>query len=361
MKKSLFLLSLFIVVLSCKEATKKQNDPEASKQTDSITNQVQEVAAFKGQQVTGVTVSTKGRIFVNFPRWRKGVENSVVEITPDNQKIAYPNKEWNSWEIGNAVEDQKFIGVQSVVAFENKLYVLDTRNPLFGTVLDAPRLFVFDLTTNKLEKTYLLQKDSYYPNSYINDLRVDTKNNKIYCTDSGRAGLIVLDMTSGKSTRVLDNHFSTKAEQSYLTFEKKKWENTINSDGIALDTKNDLLYYHALTGYSLYSVPTQVLANGTDKEVEKSVKLVAKTAAPDGMILDENGTLYFADLENNKIMYRKQDGSIHTLVEGEKIRWADTFSIYNNYLYFTNSRINEVTADISKMTFTVNKIRLYNK
>jgi alpha-L-fucosidase len=60
------------------------------------------------------------------------------------------------------------------------------------------------------------------------------------------------------------------------------------------------------------------LANATNAEVEKSVKLVAKTAAPDGMIFDENGTLYFADLENNKIMYRKQDGSIHTLVEGEK-------------------------------------------
>jgi hypothetical protein len=25
-------------------------------------------------------------------------------------------------------------------------------------------------------------------------------------------------------------------------------------------------------------------------------------------------------------MYRKQDGSIHTLVEGEKIRWADTLA-----------------------------------
>jgi hypothetical protein len=51
----------------------------------------------------------------------KGVENSVIEITKDNKKLAYPNEEWNSWEIGSAVEDQK-IGVQSV-AFENKLYV----------------------------------------------------------------------------------------------------------------------------------------------------------------------------------------------------------------------------------------------
>jgi sugar lactone lactonase YvrE len=358
MKKSLYLFFLFIVIVSCKKATGNKTETEAAKHTDSLTVQVLSVAEFEGQQVTGVTVSTTGRIFVNFPRWRKGVENSVVEITKDNQKLAYPNEEWNSWESGSAVEDQKFVGVQSVVAFENMLYVLDTRSPLFGAVLDAPRLFVFNLSDNKLEKTYLLQKGSYYPNSYINDLRVDKKNNKIYCTDSGRAGLIVLDMTSGKSIRVLDNHFSTKAEQSYLTFDNKKWENTINSDGIALDTKNDLLYFHALTGYSLYSVPTKVLANANNTEVEKSVKLVAKTAAPDGMILDENGTLYFADLENNKIMYRKQDGSIHTLVEGAKIRWADTFSIYNNYLYFTNSRINEVTADISTMSFTLNKIEL---
>jgi sugar lactone lactonase YvrE len=66
-------------------------------------------------------------------------------------------------------------------------------------------------------------------------------------------------------------------------------ENTINSDGIALDTK--MTYLLALTGYSLYSAP-KVLANATNAEVEKSVKLVAKTAAPDGMIFDENGTIF---------------------------------------------------------------------
>jgi hypothetical protein len=63
----------------------------------------------------------------------------VIEITKDNKKLAYPNEEWNSGKLV-AVEDQKFIGVQSVVAFENKLYVLDTSSPLFGAVLDAPRL-----------------------------------------------------------------------------------------------------------------------------------------------------------------------------------------------------------------------------
>jgi hypothetical protein len=55
-----------------------------------------------------------------------------------------------------------------VVAFENKLYVLDTRSPLFGARRTSP--FVFNLSDNKLEKTYTLQK-TVIIHSYINDLR----------------------------------------------------------------------------------------------------------------------------------------------------------------------------------------------
>lgn len=356
MKQIIYSCFILFLLYSCKETVKTTEDTTIH--TDSLTKQVQEVAKFTGQQLTGVSVSTTGRIFINFPRWRKGVENSVVAIGQEGQKTPYPNKEWNSWEIGNPGESQKFVGVQSVVAFEDLLYVLDTRSPLFGAVLDAPRLFVFNLNDNTLAKTYILEKESYYPNSYINDLRVDKKNNKIYCTDSGRAGLIIIDIKSGKTTRVLDNHVSTKAEQDFLTFGDTKWNNTINSDGIALDSKNGILYYHALTGYSLYSIATNIMATENQEKIDAAVKLVAKTAAPDGMIVDDEGTLYFADLENNKIMSRSMDGTIKTQVEGEKVKWADTFSIYEGYLYFTNSRINEVTPDISKMAFTLNKVKI---
>ncbi|MFT5254624.1 MAG: hypothetical protein ACI87N_003701 [Flavobacteriales bacterium] len=356
MKKIIYLCSLLVFTYSCKETVKPKED--SNSQFDTLTNQVQEIASFTGQQLTGVSVTATGRIFVNFPRWRKGVENSVVEISKDDQKQPFPNKEWNSWEIENPIENQKFVGVQSVVAFEDKLYVLDTRNPMFGTVLDAPRIFVFNLNNTTLEKTYILQKDSYFPNSYINDLRVDKKNNKIYCTDSGRPGLIIIDISTGKAVRVLDNHFSTKAEQPFLTFNGQKWNNTVHSDGIAFDATNKMLYYHALTGYSLYAIPAEIIAKGNEKDIEAAVQLVAKTAAPDGMIVDGNGTLYFADLENNKIMYRTIDGTIKTLTAGRAIRWADTFSIYNNYLYFTNSRINEVSGDISNISFTLNKIKI---
>ncbi|WP_165748729.1 L-dopachrome tautomerase-related protein [Cellulophaga sp. Z1A5H] len=353
----IILLSLFL--FSCKENVVKKTET-ASEAMQIATPEISEVTSFKGQQVTGISVTHEGRIFVNFPRWRTGVTNSVVEVLSATTNTPFPNKEWNSWEIGAKIEANKFVGVQSVVAFEDLLYVLDTRSPLFKAVVDAPRVFVFNINTKKLEHTYIFSEGSYHSNSYINDLRIDKKNNRIYFTDSGNSGLVILERTTGTFTRILDDHKSTAAALDYLTFANGKWTNTVNSDGIALDDKNDKLYYHALSGYNLYSIPTNALLLEDELEIEKAVNFETKTSAPDGMIFDENGILYFADLEHNKIMYRKPDNSIQTLIKGDAIKWADTFSIYNNYLYFTNSRINEVTADISDMVFTVNKIALPN-
>ena len=52
-----------------------------------------EVARFD-HQVTGVTVSADGRIFVNFPRWTENVDVSLAELV-DGARQPYPNAEWN--------------------------------------------------------------------------------------------------------------------------------------------------------------------------------------------------------------------------------------------------------------------------
>lgn len=315
-------------------------------------NHAEKVASFKGQQLTGITVSQTGRIFTNFPKWREGVKNDVVEVFADNVYSAYPNEEWNSWNIGDEVTDNKFISVQSVVDHGGKLYVLDTANPMFKGLLTSPRLFVFDLETNKLEKTYKFKAENYKPNSYYNDLRVDDKLNKVYITDSGEAGLIVLDIATGDNIRVLDNSKYTKADTNHLMFNGKKWENVVHSDGIALDRQNDILFIHALTGYWMYGFKTSDLT----KEDPQPVSSI-KTAAPDGMFIDKVGNLYFADLENHKIQYLMEDRkTIKTLVEGRNVKWADTFDVYNCELYYTNSRIHEATGDISNLEFTINKV-----
>lgn len=358
MKKAVYIVLLLLLVISCKDKVIDEIKTDNNSKKEIVTNNSIQVATFIGQQVTGVSVADDGRIFVNFPRWREGVARSVAVLDSLNQAFSYPDASWNSWEIGQEVAANKFVGIQSVVVFEQNLYVLDTRNPMFKGVVDAPRVFVFDLKTNALVHTYVFDKASYHKDSYINDLRVDKKKNVVYFTDSGNSGLVILDLKSGKTKRVLDDHKSTEAEVNFLTFEGKKWERTVHSDGIALDTVHNKLYFHALTGYQLYAIDTEVLVTRDEKTIENNVKAIAKTSAPDGMLFDSKGNLYFADLEQHKIMYRKEDGSIQILLEGKDVKWADTFSIYDGYLYYTNSRINEVEGDISDMVFSLNKVLL---
>jgi hypothetical protein len=131
MKKIVIILTILSLFASCKDTTNKKVETTLSKEVYSIKQQIIQVIAFKGQQVTGVTVSDSGRIFVNFLRKRKNVTNSVMEIKANNQTRSYPNVAWNSWEIKQPVVDNKFVGVQSVVTFESHLYALDTSSKLF--------------------------------------------------------------------------------------------------------------------------------------------------------------------------------------------------------------------------------------
>ncbi|CAM1361653.1 Major royal jelly protein [Tenacibaculum litopenaei] len=315
------------------------------------------VAEVSGQQLTGITVSD-GRVFVNFPRWRSNVAMSVAALQPDGRFTPYPDAAWNQWTLESDLSDTAFVAVQSVVAFKGKMFVLDTRNPLFQGVLDAPRVLVFNLATDKLTAIYKLPTEAYHKDSYINDIRVNNSGTRAYITDSGHAGLIVLNLETGTAKRVLDEHSSTSSEQNQLMIDGKAWKNSVHSDGIALDTVSNTLYYHALTGYQLYAIPTEILENGTAEAVEKAVVKVAKTAAPDGMIWYK-GNLFYADLEQHRIdQLNLTTKEIRPFTSGAHVRWADTFSIDQGYLYYTNSRIHEAGADVSGLDFSIYKLKL---
>lgn len=323
--------------------------------SNTMTQSLDTVVTFKGIQVTGITICEKGRMFVNFPRWRDGVPYSVAEVLNDGTHRPYPDAETNRWENGDPLDAQKFVCVQSVVAHNGLLYVLDTKNPSMRQIVDVPTIYVYDLKTDTQLRTYKLA-DSTHKHSYTNDLRVDDKTGRIYLTDSGAPGLIVVNTESGENYRVLDDHPFTTAEFGHFMPGGRPYEGTIHSDGIALDRKNDILYFHALTGYTLYGIPTEQLLS---RKIDESKIFRMKTPAPDGMIIDDRGRLYMGDLEKDAVVYLTPDRrEIRTLVEGRGISWPDTFTIHNGDLYFTNSRIHEAVGDISQMEFTVNKIEL---
>jgi len=315
------------------------------------------VASVEGTQITGVTVSGNGDVFVNAPNWRSGVEFAVAKISDSGSFEAYPNEQLNSCVASAQVSDDCFLAVQSVVAHKGKLYVLDTRNPQFKGVKDAPRIFVIDLETNKVESVLTLGSNAYHSDSYINDLRVDDKTNRIYMTDSGHAGLVIYDLGDNNSYRILDNHQFTRAETSTLDIAGKPFTNTVHSDGLALDSQHDIVYFHALSGYTLYAIDTLDIKPTSNNDIASKVRKVTTTGAPDGLIYHD-GILYLADLEKQLVQYLTPDLTLHTLVDGDAVNWADTFSIHNDSLYYTNSKIQDAGSDVSTMEFEVYKVGL---
>ena len=114
------------------------------------------VATFQ-QQVTGVTVSEDGRIFVSFPRWTEDVAVSVAEVMKDGSIRPYPNDEWNAWRnarMNEVTPKDHFVCVQSVVADgRGSVWVLDPAAPNTERVVkEGPKLVQIDLASNQVKR-----------------------------------------------------------------------------------------------------------------------------------------------------------------------------------------------------------------
>ncbi|BDD00298.1 L-dopachrome tautomerase-related protein [Persicobacter psychrovividus] len=333
-----YLLALLFTFSACADKQENKDAPSASTD-DPLT-----LVASSKNQWTGITISPEGRMFVNFPRWSDNVPISVGEIV-DGKVVPFPNKKWNDYQ--NTKKDEPhFIAVQSVVADEaGFLWVLDPANPKFtGVDNKGPRIHLFHLHGDHDEyvKTIYFDSSVYSQNSYFNDLRINHKNDMIYITDSGAGGLIILDLNTGVSRKILANHPSTHAETGYLKLKNGLWKRNIHADGIALSPDKKHLYYAALSGHSLYRISTEVLdhpAYNNENYVEH-VERIASINAPDGMMFDQEGNLYLGDLENEAIAIYKE-GYYFRWIKDRRIRWADTFAKDSKgNMYFTTSEIN---------------------
>ncbi|MGE9294707.1 MAG: hypothetical protein ACQKBV_00250, partial [Puniceicoccales bacterium] len=108
--------------------------------------------------------------------------------------------------------------------------------------------------------------------------------------------------------------------------------------------KNDVVYYQALTGRTMYSIPAASLRNFTvtDSALASQIKIVGETGSSDGIIFGPDEKIYTSALEYDAIRRTTPHGKVETVVQDEAIAWPDSFSIGpDNWLYFTTARIHE--------------------
>ena len=314
-----------------------------------------QVATFE-QQVTGVAVSPQGRIFVNFPRWEQDVEISVAELMKDGSLKPYPNAEWNAWRNLKPLSNgDHFVCVQSVtVDPQGFLWILDPAAPGNEFNLDGgPKLVKVDLGSDKVVQVIRFGRDTIPQGSYLNDVRVSPDGRWAYITDSGvRGALLVVDLRTGKPRRVLDGHPSTQVEPGVIVHADRqelrrpdKREVKFSADGIALDRQGRFLYWQALTGRTLYRLPTSILTDPTvaPAQLAAAVTKVGTTGVADGLWMDGKGNIWVTSPEEDALKLRAPDGMMQTVVQDKRLRWPDSLAEGpDGSIYVTSSQIQDM-------------------
>ncbi len=344
---------------------------------------------------TGVTVSQKGRIFVNYPRWGDPVPFTVGEIV-NGREVPFPSREINAFgasgtrailaqeldERGHRERETHLVSVQSVVVDPlDRLWILDTGSVVFGpTAYGGPKLVCVDLKSNRIVSTLFMPQSVALPQSYLNDIRFDlTKGREgfAYITDSGVAGIITVDLASGQAHRSLTNHPTTKAVPKFVPFPEgramfatppKMFPTYVKfqSDGIAISADGSRLFYCPLASRRLYSVSTAALRNfkATDAQVAATIIDHGEKGLSDGLETDTANRVYCTQPETNSISRRLPNGLFQTLVQNDQLLWPDTLSLPGDgYLYVTSNQLHRQKGynfgkDLRRKPYSLFRVRV---
>lgn len=315
----------------------------------------------------GVTTSDDGRLFVGFPRIEGEPGIRVGEIKKNGAIIPYPDDSWNNWKTGDPV-GQKIVRPNSLrIGPDGNLWIVDTGAPRMGdnALPEAAKLIVVNLKNNKVIRTISLA-GVMKEKSFIDDLRI--YDNTIYLTDAAEPALIVMNKSTGKGRRVLENDSSTtdyislRAEGKIMQTADGQ-EVRIHADQLEVSPDGKYLYFQPVSG-PLSRIERKYL-NDTelnDKQLSTHIVKWFKTPTTGGTAIDADGNIYVSDVDASRIIKINPKGESETLISDPRLIWSDALWIDNHgYLWLPVGQLNRLSVfqnGSSKIEFPVHVYKI---
>lgn len=303
--------------------------------------QALEVVLAYSEPIGNVAVNADGRVFFTVHPESRPVGNRLLEFV-NGASLPYPN-----------VESQ-------LELFDTPLGLVIDRNNFLWTIdhgnhgLRRARLIAIDLASGEVLLNHALPKEIAPAGSFLQDLQVSADGSTVIIADTSfwrkTPALIVYDVATGQSRRVLEKDVSVSAENYRIRHDDAELSYlwgllTLRGgvDGIALGPNR--LYYGALSGSSLYRIELSDLQNEEMPAAQLAgrVSRVASKPLSDGFSIDADGTVYITDVEHHAVSIVRDGGEPTTLIRSDRIRWPDALSFGpDGWLYIADSALPEL-------------------
>lgn len=266
-----------------------------------------------------------GWFYLTLPRMKQGVAATLVRIPAtayenDTEPLLEPYPSWSMNLEGDCTALQNVQNVE--IDTNGKMWILDGGRTATMTKLAStkckPRLLIYDIKNNITITNYYFPESVTNNRSYLYDIVIDdVDGGYAYITDNSGTdpGIIVYSLKQGRSWKIRDNA-TMRASQDATEFRVSgtALSAPINLAGIALGartTSSDKqtfvsqdrsVYFCPLSSTRLYSIQSSDLKIENNPNIAAKIKdLGKKSSQTDGMVMDENGVLYYGLLADNSI------------------------------------------------------------
>ena len=225
----------------------------------------------------------------------------------------------------------------------------------------TPKIVGWDTRAHRHHRTIPLPPPATHRHSEPQDLVIDERRGKIYVADEGagrggdgsKSALIVVDIASGESRRVLEGAACTRPEDVEIVVDGRVLQAfdeatatcrnlRVGVDGIALDTRGEWLYFGPLNGGRIYRLRCDDLNDpAAAKRLEDRVEDYAGRPNAGGLWIDDRDDLYLVEIENRAVgVIPAADRRYRRVARHAEMFWPDgLIGGPDGYIYVTASEL----------------------